>query len=400
MSNITVIDSCCGAGKTQMMIKMINDNQSNNYLYITPFLDEVERIKKCTEYGNNVTRFKEPVNTGKGKMSSLINLLTDSCDVASTHMLFHNCSEDIIDLIRAGHYTLILDEVMDVVEIMRIKKSDLADLLTHAQVNDSTGKLEWTDDDYYGDNFPNIYRMCKAGHIYLVNGIAIVWTFPVEIFEAFEHIYICTYMFDAQIQKYYYDAYNVEYAKLSVKDGSLIPYTISKPDLSKLHILTKSKLNIVGNDKYSLSKSWYSNKKCYTDILRKNMVNYTKNIASKYLGRSTKSSDIIWTTFKDSVELVKGKGYTKSFIPCNSRSTNAYSDRTIIMYSINIYVNPLLMKFFHNFDIHVDEDTYALSEMIQFIYRSAIRNDKDVYCYIPSKRMRELLLNFINSEEE
>ena len=108
MSNITVIDSCCGAGKTQMMIKMINDNQSNNYLYITPFLNEVERIKKCTEYGNNVTRFKEPVNTGKGKMSSLISLLTDNCDVASTHMLFHNCSEDIIDYCVAN--TEILDK--------------------------------------------------------------------------------------------------------------------------------------------------------------------------------------------------------------------------------------------------------------------------------------------------
>ena len=45
----------------------------------------------------------------------------------------------------------------------------------------------------------------------------------------------------------------------------------------------------------------------------------------------------------------------------------------------------------------VDEDGYALSEMIQFIWRSAIRNNEPIYCYIPSKRMRDLLQGYIDN---
>ena len=36
--------------------------------------------------------------------------------------------------------------------------------------------------------------------------------------------------------------------------------------------------------------------------------------------------------------------------------------------------------------------------MIQFIYRSAIRNDVDIYVYIPSKRMRNLLEEYIGKQ--
>ena len=44
----------------------------------------------------------------------------------------------------------------------------------------------------------------------------------------------------------------------------------------------------------------------------------------------------------------------------------------------------------------IDENKYALSEMIQWIWRSAIRNGEDIYIYIPSRRMRDLLLEWLN----
>lgn len=37
---------------------------------------------------------------------------------------------------------------------------------------------------------------------------------------------------------------------------------------------------------------------------------------------------------------------------------------------------------------------YALSEMIQWIFRSRIRNNESINIYIPSSRMRNLLQNF------
>ena len=50
--------------------------------------------------------------------------------------------------------------------------------------------------------------------------------------------------------------------------------------------------------------------------------------------------------------------------------------------------------------VNVLEDKYALSVMIQWIWRSAIRDGKEVWIYIPSKRMRNLLKDWIEEVEQ
>jgi hypothetical protein len=45
--------------------------------------------------------------------------------------------------------------------------------------------------------------------------------------------------------------------------------------------------------------------------------------------------------------------------------------------------------------IEIDADQFALSEMVQFIWRSAIRDDKEILLYMPSRRMRGLLKEWI-----
>lgn len=45
--------------------------------------------------------------------------------------------------------------------------------------------------------------------------------------------------------------------------------------------------------------------------------------------------------------------------------------------------------------MEIEEDEYALSEMVQLIFRSAIREGNPITVYIPSKKMRELLEDWI-----
>ena len=96
---------------------------------------------------------------------------------------------------------------------------------------------------------------------------------------------------------------------------------------------------------------------------------------------------------------MQNKGYQskKCFAPINSRATNEYGDRKYVAYTINRYMKPMLKNFFMGKGINVNEDKYALSEMLQFIFRSAIRNGEKINIYIPSKRMRELLLDWIEN---
>jgi len=104
----------------------------------------------------------------------------------------------------------------------------------------------------------------------------------------------------------------------------------------------------------------------------------------------------LWTVFKDYQALLKGKGYTKGFLSCNVRATNAYRNRDCLAYCVNVYYNPLLKNYFQEQGVEVREDDYALSEMIQWVWRSAIRDGKEIWIYIPSRRMRELFRNWLN----
>ena len=51
----------------------------------------------------------------------------------------------------------------------------------------------------------------------------------------------------------------------------------------------------------------------------------------------------------------------------------------------------------NNPELKFDNDNYALSELLQFIWRSNVRmadSDNPVYVWVPNKRMRKLLRDF------
>ena len=60
-------------------------------------------------------------------------------------------------------------------------------------------------------------------------------------------------------------------------------------------------------------------------------------------------------------------------------------------YLINLYPYPQLIQFFEMNGVELNQDLYAISELLQWIWRSAIRDGKSINLYLPSMRMRELL---------
>lgn len=94
---------------------------------------------------------------------------------------------------------------------------------------------------------------------------------------------------------------------------------------------------------------------------------------------------------------LKGQGYAKSFVPFNARATNEYADKKYLAYVVNIYMNVSRKIYFMQNGIDIDEDAFALSAMVQWIWRSAIRNGEDICLYVPSSRMRRLLITWMDS---
>ena len=405
---IKVIDSPMGAGKTSYLIQMIKRNTENKYMFITPFLDEVDRIiTTCKE-----NKFLQPTNKAKNgsKLESLKKLVSKGKNVVSTHALFSIADEELVKLIKSQGYILILDEVMDVVSSADIKKSDIEMLFNEnkIKVEEPYNKVKWLDEKYDG-KFNNIKNMANNDSLYYVNKTLMVWSLPVSIFDCFEEVFISTYMFDAQIQKYYYDYFEMEYEyyhiERNINDYKIVK-TISfdyddefkKKAKSLINIIDNEKLNAIGDSygtgkyKTALSKTWYYKNKDNDLIktLKKNMTNFFRHYCED------KSELNMWTTFNDYKQLLKGKGYTKGFIPCNSRATNQYSHKKNCAYVINRYINPFYESFFTQRGITIDQDKYALSEMLQWIWRSAIRNNEPINVYIPSVRMRNLLVTFLS----
>ncbi|TCI50039.1 hypothetical protein EVJ24_15190, partial [Exiguobacterium sp. SH1S21] len=133
--------------------------------------------------------------------------------------------KELITLIQLQGYTLILDEVMDVLEPVKLSSDDLKVLLSAKNKRgesiitvNGNGFVSWNDETYLEGNFTNIRNVAKAGNLMLFNNVAMYWLFPIEAFKGFDEVFIMTYMFSGQIQKYYYDLFNLHYECRSVSD--------------------------------------------------------------------------------------------------------------------------------------------------------------------------------------
>jgi hypothetical protein len=403
MTTIKVVDSIMGSGKTSAAINLMNSDTQHNFIYITPYLSEVERIKQST-----IHKFYEPKIYSKHgelhtKFDSLHELLAHEKNIVSTHALFKRANEETKELIQAGNYILILDEVMNVVEQLDIKKDDLNMLLETKCIYIEDGFIKWnTEKKDYDTRYNDIKDMAMNNTLIYFRDTVLIWTFPVSVFKAFKEVYILTYLFDAQIQKYYYDLYNLQYEKyIATKENDTyifkknIGYSdkeIKESLKTKIHIY-EGNLNDIGKDEHALSKSWYQKKtKPVLEKLKNNITNYFKHKVK------ANSDEAMWTTFKDYKDKLKGRGYTKGYVSSTARATNEYKHKNKLVYPINRFVNPIIYGFFEEKGIHINQNLFALSEMLQWIWRSAIRDDKEIYIYIPSSRMRSLLNKWLNDE--
>ena len=405
-----------GSGKTSWSIQHINESPFENVLYITPFLNEVERIIENTNRD-----FKQPSYKGGTKLQNLNELLACQYDIASTHELFKKLTDESREYIQNGHYTLILDEVLSAIDPYDdIKKDDMKLLQDSGCITiDEDGFVIWNQDKAdYDTQYNRIKILAENKSLLYVNQKLLLWRYPPEIFTLFDNVYILTYLFDASILKNYFDLYHIQYMKKSIvyENDKYVLSDFYIPDTKKYSPLIdiyNGKMNTnIAQKQNGLSSTGFkiqskSNNKIIQQ-LKSNLKNYFLNILK------AKSDTIMWTSFKDYQSKLRGKGYAKEFkteqlkevdkaygfLACNARATNKYAECYNLAYCVNIYLHPAISQFFYQKGIKVDEDLYGLSEMIQWIWRSRIRNGEKINIYIPSVRMRTLLKSWLDMSLE
>ena len=407
-----------GSGKSSAAINFMKKNPRRRYMYITPYLTEIDRvIAACPELG----LLAPGTYGGRTKSQDLELLIRQGSSVATTHALFSTMRTGTIEALKAAGYTLIMDEVMNVIEKERMKKSDIDNFLASGlfvMAEDGEHVLWGGSEDYSGVH-SEVVRRAQRGNLLYYKKLLLFWTLPAQNFEAFDEVYVLTYMFNAQIQRYYYEMCGIEYEHIGVEyvDGeyrfcdhpTAPPYAAQLID--KVKIIDDKKLNAPGESSHyknplkdtSLSSAWYAKGTERGDTrlekLRKNSVNVIKTRFK------CTSKDIIWTSFEEKRERVEfsadknGKAVRclprHGFVACTTRATNNYRDRHYLLYLINHFLDPITLNYFRDHGVEIDMEAYSLSEFCQWLWRSAIRCGEDVEIYVPSRRMRTLLQQWL-----
>lgn len=404
-----------GSGKTESAITYMNEHPDKKYLYITPYTKETERIQDgCPDLNFQLPSQKYPEFEHK-KINHTAYLIRCGYNVATTHQAISMYPPEMIDIIKGQGYTLIIDEELQVLKKATPKdvtfsQGDLDALVDGGYIWFDGEAYHLTDKPYTGETAKRLVHLIRTRSMLRVEdgGTAFkyYWMFPAELIRAFRDVFILTYMFDGQDMRAFLDINDIPFTKIStmrtpsgqyrfdmdMSSGWAPEYTKHLKDM--IHIENNCKLNSVGDDYYAISENWFIKKKNAEAVkqLKNNVCNYFKNRHGciPVEGR-------MYSTYIKAETKLRGAGYSSCFVPWNSRATNEYRGRSVLVYCVNLFQDVCKNNYLTSVGFPTNEEAFALSGMVQWIWRSAIRRGKDIYIYIPSRRMRTLLIDWINS---
>jgi hypothetical protein len=420
-----------GTGKSKAIMSIANSDKFGNdsncrMIIIVPTKDEQKRfLVNCKGFAKpTVPPFREDIK----------RLLKEGRNIVTTHALCSIMSGDTRKLIRDGKYTYYcyIDEQPNFVRnivggytkfsfddngnkegIERFSANDLR-LAQNNKIlsyDKETKVIHYVSGNEYDitDNKPGVFQAFKeyddiadmfnygknSKDENLIN--TIIALTKKEVFSVFKEVWVCSYMIRDSLLQNYCDFNNIGLDFYHLENDKFVK------GYKELYPINLDRLVVVEDTKLLSDESLTKN--CFAKDLRNNKV-IMKSLSNKMRTFKTlykvKSKDLYWTCFSDyHKELAKINSRNvpiRRYVPCNIKATNEYQNCHFVAYLCNRMINPNLSHFFESKDIVFDNNLYALSELIQVIWRSNIRvadsTDK-VYVYIPNRRMRELFKDWL-----
>jgi hypothetical protein len=320
------------------------------------------------------------------KRSQFLKFISKGHNVVATHKLFMELKEEDSSYLK--DYILILDEAVNPLKLNYLGKKDI-ELLVNQNIiliEEETKRVRFINDDYKG-RFDDIKKLCNSNTVYHLDENNLVWVFPIKIFKAFKEVQILTYLFKGTLLYAYLKLHNISF---NIKDS----YTLNQlTGIEKLLNIYKGVSNEPKNSMNTYSVTWCS--KLSKKSAKK--ISYRTSYIFKKIF-NTPSKENAFTTFKDSRVKLSGGSYSKGFIAVNSRATNKYSNVKSMAYLASRYHHPQDVSFFRQRGIELNEELFALGELVQWIWRGCIRKNEKMNLYIPSYKMRQLLIRWLNGE--
>lgn len=410
-TKIELLDSIMGSGKTLGVIQWMLNNPQNKYLYVSPMLTEVEeRIPEACRSLEFVYPCTEEYKT---KGLHLLALLQEGCNVSFTHSLFTDLTKQHLALIRKHEYILIVDEEINFIESYSgtYKRDDIVTLekAGHITVNEADlGRVtwQWYNDEDMGDTaYSKLKRMSDLGMLYCAkrDRRIMVVHLPIELVQSSRRVILLTYLFEGSVME----------AFMKLKGIEVVPFTDVKVIKKTSAVLKRAKDLITFIDtpsskavsKLSMSSTWYNKNASLADLQK--ISNALFSVYSKYGDRDS----FIFTAPKSlaDYQYIKKEKITRhilskrmpkdvNWIYCGTKATNIWAHKTVAVHAYNRYVNTAIKAYLQDYGTPPDDDRFALSEMVQWIYRTQIRDDNPIQLCVMSQRMKRLLTDWLDGK--
>ena len=415
-NKVEVLDSLMGCGKTTAIIQWMRDNPHNNYIYISPRLSEVtERIPEgCPELD-----FQTPVTSnGFNKSQSMVELLKQGKNIATTHALYQQLTQEHTDWVALQGYVLVIDEEIDFISSYnKYSTNDLLTLKHEDFINidyDNGGRVEWLWEDMKPNTaYEELRSVCNLGMLYVtksgkladkddenshIENEMMVTHIPPKLIDVAERVVVLTYNYYGSIMDKFF----------SLRGYISVPFT--EVTLMKSESEVKAELSTLINfvdtpttkkvRRWKMTKTWYEK-----TATRQNLDVIAKGITSVGRKCNVLADELMYTCPKSVVvsNSIKVKPRMKverypvddCFLYTHCRATNDYRHKTTLVHAFDRHPNTAVERYLRDYGYPVDRDLFALSEMLQWIFRSQIRDGKMINICVMKDRMEGLLRGWL-----
>lgn len=402
---VEVLDGLMGSGKTTKILEWIDNNPNEKFLFVSPLLSEVEEGGRVTSSVNSVTFECPSVSEHETKSDHLLKLLENGVNIACTHSLYLAVKDEHLNLIEKMGYILIIDEEVNVVDVIDgYSRDDYKWLYENKkiEVSDTDGMISWVCKTDVGEDnkYFKFKNLCDYQALYVTkrDSCMMVTHLPIKLMTSAKRVVVLTYMFEGNMLHKFLQLKGVE----TVRFDEVVLNEVNGDEIRDL-------VNLLPLDKkvsqLSLSSTWYEDA---NEEQLKTVSRYISNIARKYCDDFT---DLMYTLPKKrhlsnrgNVNIVKPiKFYRKkiegewsyNWIPVQMRATNDYKHKSVAIHCQNRFPLVAVSSYLSDYNCAIDVKVFALSEMVQWIWRSRIREGKPITLAIANKRMYNLFKSWL-----
>jgi group I intron endonuclease len=183
---------------------------------------------------------------------------------------------------------------------------------------------------------------------------------------------------------------NFNYMERLKDSYSIIDYKIDKETeillKTNVNICSHMKINSIGENRTSLSKSWYNS--ASVEMLKQ----LSNNVSNFYIN-IVQDKNFYWSTFISYQRKLASKGMVKKYIGLNDIPKIKCNSLAFIS---NNYPNKTIQRDLKG-EMDIKDDVFSLNLLLKWIINVSDIN-KPINIYIPSQRMRSILIDWLNNE--